>query len=660
MKTSPNEIPSGWQNCVKCLTFNYREDDQYKLFISASLQCCVRNVTIWLFALCITGLLLTMPVSATELVSVNAAGTDGGNDQSHIGVISADGRFVAFTSLADNLVDTDSNHTRDVFVRDHQTGVTKLVSVNAAGTDSGNDGSNLRDISADGRFVAFDSFASDLVDTDTDHTGDVFVRDMQTGITKLVSINAAGTDSGNAYSWNPKISADGRFVAFESFANDLVDTNDANNGFDVFVRDLQTDITILVSINTTGTSSGKDLSAGAEISANGRFVAFHSRANDLVDFIDTNNRTDVFVRDLQTGVTELVSVNDAGTDSGNNISLSKVISANGRSVAFVSLATDLVAIDDTNNKEDVYVRDLHMGITELVNVNAAGDDSGNGRSLNPKMSADGQLVTFQSRASDLIDTDTDNEEDVFVRNLQRGITELVSVNAAETSSGNGLSVNPEISANGRFVAFHSFASDLVDTDTNNNTQDVFVRNLQTGFTELVSINIEGTGSGNDRSFNPKISANGRLIAFSSFANDLEETDSNDQIDVFIRKITSSPEDAIKDLIEEIYLLIEEGILNKGQGNSLIVKLDNVLKKLDQGKTKAACNNLNAFINHVQGFVRGGRLSAAQGQALIDEANNIRADLDCKIKRVYPVKKFKKKFAKQSKRNSRSNIVEPIF
>jgi Tol biopolymer transport system component len=227
-------------------------------------------------------------------------GTDSGAGSSGIRYsvdISADGRFVTFDSEADDLVAKDSNDTSDIFVRDLQNGTTTLVSANKNGTDSGAGSSgdiNTGKISADGRFVVFDSKADDLVAKDTNGKSDLFVRDLQNGTTTLISVNKDGKDSGSGSSHRPKISADGRFVAFVSTAGDLVATKDTNDQSDVFVRDLQSGTTTLVSINKKGTSSGNGSSFHPQISADGRFVAFDSKANDLV-VKDTNRKKDVFV-----------------------------------------------------------------------------------------------------------------------------------------------------------------------------------------------------------------------------------------------------------------------------------------------------------------------------------------------------------------------------
>ena len=392
--------------------------------------------------------------------------------------------------------------------------------------------------------MAFESDASDLVATDTNGEFDVFVRDLKTGTTTLVSVNRAGTNSGNSLSSNPVLSADGRFVAFRSQASDLVAT-DTNGEFDIFVRDLKTGTTTLVSVNQAGTDSGNGISSeGYRFSENGRFVGFVSGASDLVA-TDTNGTVDVFVRDLKRRTTTLVSVNQAGTDSGNEFSggvEAPTLSADGRFVAFRSLASDLVATD-TNGATDVFVRDLKTGTTTLVSVNRAGTNSGNGFSESSVLSADGRFVAFRSLASDLVATDTNGQQDVFVRDLKRRTTTLVSVNQAGTDSGNGGSRGSALSEDGRFVAFKSDASDLVATDTNGAT-DVFVRDLKRRTTTLVSVNQAGTDSGNGGSGPPDIfsegtpflSANGRIVAFESDASDLVTTDTNGQQDVFVRPV----------------------------------------------------------------------------------------------------------------------------
>jgi hypothetical protein len=485
----------------------------------------------------------------TTLVSVNSTGTATGNGLSLDPVMSADGRFVAFGSDATDLVTTpDNNNREDIFVRDLQTNTTRLVSVNSAGNAAGNSGSGLPVISADGRFVAFLSSATDLVTTiDNNNDVDIFVRDLQTNTTRLVSVNRSGTATGNHASGsdNPVMSADGRFVAFLSSATDLVTTNDNDNSIDIFVRDLQTNTTELVSINSSGIATGNGGSGDAVISADGRFVAFVSIATDLVTTSDNNNNVDIFVRDLQTNTTELVSVNSAGNAAGNSDSGLPVISADGRFVAFGSHATDLVTTSDNNNDFDAFVRDLQTNTTKLVSVNGSGTATGNAGSGATVISADGRFVAFNSDATDLVTTsDSNNDLDAFVRDLQTNTTKLVSINSSGTATGNTGSGAEAISADGRFVAFATFATNLVTTPDNNNDIDIFVRDLQTNTTKLASVNSSGAATGNGFSVGPVLSADGRFVAFVSIATDLVTTsENNNNRDIFIfgplRALTST-------------------------------------------------------------------------------------------------------------------------
>ena len=244
-------------------------------------------------------------------------------------------------------------------MRDLKTKTTILVSVNRAGTASGNGNSFIAVLSAKGRRLAFASDASDLVANDTNGATDIFVRDLKTGTATLASVNDAGTASGNNFSLLPALSANGRRVAFASDASDLA-ANDTNGTTDLFVHDLKTKTTTLVSVNSAGTASGNSASGFTDppaLSANGRFVAFVSAASDLAAN-DTNRVGDLFVRDLKTGTTTLVSVNRAGTASGNGFSfLSPALSANGRRVAFASDASDLVA-NGTNGVGDLFARPI--------------------------------------------------------------------------------------------------------------------------------------------------------------------------------------------------------------------------------------------------------------------------------------------------------------
>jgi Tol biopolymer transport system component len=283
------------------------------------------------------------------------------------------------------------------------------VSLGPDGVQSNGD-SDRQVVSADGRFVAFLSTASNLVPGDTNGEPDVFVHDRRTGSTRRVSVGTGGAQ-GNSVSDNPAISADGRFVAFASYASNLV-RGDGNDDQDVFVRDRQAGTTARVSLGPGG-AQGDFYSDNPALSANGRFVAFESGASNLVPG-DSNGVLDVFVRDRQTGTTRRVSLGAAGAQ-GDEFSFGPAISADGRFVAFASVATNLVP-GDTNGEADVFVRDRKAGTTRRVSF-GLGSAQGNGESYAPALSADGRLVAFLSRATNLVPGDTNGVQDVFVRSL---------------------------------------------------------------------------------------------------------------------------------------------------------------------------------------------------------------------------------------------------
>jgi Tol biopolymer transport system component len=310
------------------------------------------------------------PWHVVQLVSVASDGTQG-NSHSGSPSISADGRYVAFASYASNLVPGDTNGVMDVFVHDRLTGQTTRVSVASDGTQ-GNGESRYPSISADGRYVAFMSYASNLVPGDTNGKADVFVHDRLTGQTTRVSVASDGTQ-GNGDSWGwPSISADGRYVAFESSASNLV-PGDTNGRADIFVHDRLTGQTTRVSVASDGTQ-GNNSSVWPSISADGRYVAFMSYASNLVPG-DTNGALDIFVHDRLTGQTTRVSVASDGTQ-GNGYSWDSSISADGRYVAFESWASNLVP-GDTNGKQDIFVHDRLTGQTTRVSVASDGTEGNN-------------------------------------------------------------------------------------------------------------------------------------------------------------------------------------------------------------------------------------------------------------------------------------------
>ena len=409
-------------------------------------------------------------VSSTDKITITrvsvSSSSEEGNGLSSFSRISYDGRFVSFYSDASNLVVSDTNKVNDVFVHDRQTGETTRVSISSDG-EQGNSASFFGNISADGRFVVFMSHATNLVPGDTNKVSDAFVHDRQTGVTTRVSISSDG-EQGNGEAGGTDISADGRFVVLVSRASNLV-SGDTNNRDDIFVRDRQTGVTTRVSVSSDG-EQGSDNSFSGNISADGRFVSFVSLASNLVTG-DTNNKADMFVHDRQTGETTRVSISSDG-EQGNESSLSGDISASGMFVVFISGASNLVPNDTNNWENDVFVHDRQTGVTSLVSISSNGEQGRRGALELPDISADGRFVVFASVASNLVTGDINATSDVFIHDRQTGQTNLVSTYLVD-GHDYGPSSAPSISADGRYVSFGSASSSLIVNDTNL-TEDIFV------------------------------------------------------------------------------------------------------------------------------------------------------------------------------------------
>jgi hypothetical protein len=422
-----------------------------------------------LFAL-LTGLVpgTAVPVRAAPgditRISVDSSGAQA-NDGSSRSQISADGRYVAFVSGATNLVANDTNNAPDVFVKDRQTGATTRVSVVSQTGAQANGGSDTVAISSDGRYVAFYSSASNLVSGDTNGIGDIFVYDRQTSETKRASVASNGVEAnGESSDYYLAISGDGRFVAFPSEASNLV-SGDANGVNDIFVHDFQTGQTRRVSVASDGTESNGS-AYGMDISADGRYVAFSSSATNLVTG-DTNGTRDIFVYDLQTGSTTRVSVNSRGEQADGGSS-EPSISGDGRYVAFLSASGNLdPRADYYTSKEIVYVHDRQIGQTTLASVYSEGTIMEVGLANQPVISDNGRYVTFPFYEKG----DNNGILHVWARDLQTGAS-------TRLEGGNG-SGHASISADGRFVAFSSDTPNLVSDDTNG-ISDIFVREVDYG------------------------------------------------------------------------------------------------------------------------------------------------------------------------------------
>lgn len=354
-------------------------------------------------------------------------------------------------------------------------------------------------ISGDGRFVAFVSNASNLVDGDTNGSMDIFVHDRTTGLTTRVSVDSTGGQAHGQCEY-PSISADGRYVAFHTTA--ALVTTDTNSFEDVYVHDRATAETRLVSVGGNGCSKGP------AISGNGRCVAFYSRASNLVPG-DTNGAADIFVRDLELGVFERVHVASNGSEANRSAFGDASVSYDGRYVAFSSTATNLGGYGQIVN---VFVRDRNAGQTEPVGVG-----------ITPSLSSDAQFVAWM-----LVGTGAGSQ--VWVLDRSSGTSTVASV-SSDGVAGDGTSWLASLSGDGHSVAFASIATNLVPGDVNGE-MDIFRHDLVSGETALLSVGV-GNVLANASSASPDISDDGAVITFLSGATNLVEGDTNGASDVFV-------------------------------------------------------------------------------------------------------------------------------
>lgn len=527
--------------------------------------------------------------NTTSLVSVNLTGTGGGNGVSMPLGISTNGQFVLFESAAGNLVANDTNNAQDIFVRDMVKGTTTLVSVNTNGV-SGSGESRDPVMTPDGRYVAFTSAAGDLVPGDTNGIPDVFVRDLQSNMTVLVSVGATSTNSAFATSGSesPEITPDGRYVAFYSTATNLV--SGVTTSGEIYVRDLVAGTTTWASANARSlfqsvTGGTNEVSCNFSISADGQFIGFEAFTNPpsgttmqgiilrykvqsgTTDLVYTKapvvagsfetihdldmtpdgrfiafvanmspTNTAVYLWDAQTGSNTLVSVDQTTNGPAGGTCDSPVISTNGRYVAFLSTGTDLVS-NALNGQYHVYLRDVQGGATTLLDVDTNGAGFGVSSIAVPLMSGDGSVVAFESGDDNVVAGDGNPDSDVFVRELAANSADLISVHdfslASVTPSAGISGLTPSsLSADGRYIAYFSDGDNVIPGDTNG-FRDVFVRDQETGTDVLVSVNTNGV-FGDSISTDPSISGDGRYVAFTSSANDLVPNDANNAQDVFVR------------------------------------------------------------------------------------------------------------------------------
>ena len=405
--------------------------------------------------------------TASSIVNLLSTGSDGieGNGSSRDGTLSGDGRYLVFESAASNLVAGDTNGTTDIFRKDLMTGSVTRLSLSAAGNQV--DGNSLRPhLSADGRAVFFYSAATNLVPGDTNGVADLFRKDILTGEIVRLSTDSGRrqVDAGATPSgMNPDpgaVSPDGRYFLFESASDQLV-ARDANNNTDIFLKDWVTGALARISVNGAG-EEGALGSYNARFSPDGRSVVFDSQSANLSPD-DGDTRLDIFRKSLSTGEVTMLSTNSGG-EKANGDCYDAHFSANGRYLVLTSNATNLVA-GDTSNNSDIFRKDLLTGEVVRVSTSSAGVES-DGHSIEARISADGRYVVFLSNAGNLVTGDTNGNWDVYRKDLVTGETLRLSTSAAgvETSELSGWGV--EISADGRSVILGAGGS-LVPGDTNN-------------------------------------------------------------------------------------------------------------------------------------------------------------------------------------------------
>lgn len=523
--------------------------------------------------------------SATiALVSVNLSGVAGGNGDSLPADLSTNGRYALFVSSASDLVSGDTNSATDVFVRDLVSGTTTLVSVNTNGV-AGNGASRSPAMTLDGRYVAFVSDATDLVPGDTNKIADVFVRDLQAGMTMLASVGAVSTNrsspTGNGSSESPALSADGRYVAFFSTATNLV--QGVPPGGDVYVRDLAAGATTWASSYArTVLNTNKVVSFNLALSADGQFVAYeasktsgvgtilrYSLASGLTDIVHTNGAVPITAyQDIQTldmspdgrFIAFVANTNDTSTscillwdansgmvslisgDTNNQVPAGATcdqpsLTPDGRFVAFVSTSSNLTS-NPLIGDYHLYVRDTQAGATTMLDADTNGVGSLISPAVTLRITPDAHFAAFDCDDAYLVPNDRNRGSDVFLRDITSGAVQMISTHdpalPSATANGSSTIASTSMTTDGHFIAFASDADNLTSNDTNE-CSEVFVRDLASGATVLVSVNTNGW-SGDAVSFDPAISPDGRFVAFTSSADDLISGATNKVQQVFLRDL----------------------------------------------------------------------------------------------------------------------------
>ncbi|MDQ8181181.1 cadherin-like beta sandwich domain-containing protein [Pelagicoccus sp. SDUM812005] len=432
-----------------------------------------------------------------------------------------------------NLIEVRATAANGTTTRTYKITVSRTVDGLERVSEGSNDRSFNPSISADCRYIAFSSRATNLVDNDTNNKEDVFVYDRANDTTKRVSISQSGVQ-GNFESSNPSISSNGRFVAFESEATNLVPNDENGNpdrsaGQDIFVYDLELDTIERVSLRSNGSESNQ-ASQEATLSGDGRYVAFASGANNLVpDFNFGEVNVYLVDREEDTIIGIPVPFEDI---LSNQASLNPVISSDGKFVAFeFHVSRNIDQNNESYSYRDIYLFNRETKAVERVTGTISGVPADAADSSNPSISGDGRYIAFDSELDELVFADTKGEPHVYVYDRETGVTQRVSKSINNIDDPFRNATHPSISQDGRYIAFQSNSSTLVENDTNGTT-DIFVRDMLTGVIVRKSTPTSGIES-NGESTAPSISADGRCIVFQSKATNLADSDVSSSDDIYL-------------------------------------------------------------------------------------------------------------------------------
>jgi Tol biopolymer transport system component len=502
-----------------------------------------------------------MQTGITELVD---AGIDGNATNRLLSTdfsISADGRFFAFDSPDTDLVVPDGNNASDIFVRDLNAETTELASASdpSLATATGGRGvkrSRVR-VSADGNYAVFVADGTDLVPNYTNHFPNIFARDLVNQSNFVVSVDLNGLPNANAASTEPSISGDGRYVAFTSSATNLV-SHDTNFASDVFLRDLQTGTTVLVSTNGSGPGSGNLASSSPNISLDGRYITYYSSATNIVPTSVTLPNPNLFVYDRTLRTNYILATNGVLTSAS---------SPDGRYIAFYgnvfgnanvyiwdlqlkqriftnipppgSFSFVAVWAITTNSQWLAYISSIGVPqtltvIDRLTRSNITVSAGAFGARPNPRFSGDGRFLVYSTAASNS-PPDFNKSRDVYVFDVLTRSNTLVSRSFFTGNAATGNSDSPDISADGRYITYQSDAPDIVPGD-NNREKDIFLYDQQSGSTMLLSASLYGNGTADFESQAPRFTGDGQTVAFQSWASDLTANDFNQGSDLFLLKI----------------------------------------------------------------------------------------------------------------------------